>query len=92
MAQLLVRHKVKDYTKWKPIFDEHSAKRKAGGSKGGRLFRSTSDPNELVILFEWEDVNKARQFSESWDLRQAMDRGGCSPNLAVRFLERIRRR
>jgi len=89
MAQLLVRHKVKDYTKWKPIFDEHSAKRKAGGSKGGRLFRSTSDPNELVILFEWEDVNKARQFSESWDLRQAMDRAGVVGRPDLYSLEEI---
>jgi hypothetical protein len=52
MAQLFIRHKVKDYAKWKPLFDEHGAKRKAAGSKGGRLFRSEKDPNEVVILFD----------------------------------------
>ncbi|MGH2521193.1 MAG: AAA family ATPase, partial [Anaerolineales bacterium] len=29
MAHFIVRHKVQDYAKWKPIFDEHSATRQA---------------------------------------------------------------
>ena len=69
MAQLIIRHKVKDYGKWKPLFDEHGAKRKAAGSKGGWLFRSEKDPNEVVTLFEWEDLGKAHKFTESEDLR-----------------------
>jgi heme-degrading monooxygenase HmoA len=89
MIQLLVRHKVKDYSKWKPVFDEHGAKRKAGGSKGGRLFRSGSDPNEVVILFEWEDLAKARQFAESEDLRQAMGRAGVVGKPDLYFLEEV---
>jgi len=36
------------------------ANRKAAGSKGNRLFRSEKDPNEVVILFEWQDLGKAR--------------------------------
>ena len=38
MTYLLVRHKDKDYTKWKTVFDEHSATREASGSKGGVSF------------------------------------------------------
>ena len=51
MAYILVRHKVKDYEKWKPAFDEHETTRKDSGSKGGRLFRNTEDPNEIVVIF-----------------------------------------
>jgi heme-degrading monooxygenase HmoA len=76
MVELIVRAKVQDYAKWKPLFDEHGAKRKAAGSKGGRLFRNEKDPNEVVILFEWEDLGKARKFTESEDLRQTMERAG----------------
>jgi hypothetical protein len=50
MTYMLIRHKVKDYEKWKPVFDEHSALRKANGSRGGRLFRNADDPNETVIM------------------------------------------
>jgi len=89
MAQLIIRHKVKDYAKWKPLFDEHGAKRKAGGSKGGRLFRSEKDPNEVVILFEWEDLGKAHKFTESEDLRQTMERAGVVGKPELYFLEDI---
>jgi heme-degrading monooxygenase HmoA len=89
MAQLFIRHKVKDYAKWKPQFDEHGAKRKAAGSKGGRLFRSEKDPNEVVILLEWEDLVKAHKFAESEDLRQTMERVGVVGKPDIYFLEEI---
>jgi heme-degrading monooxygenase HmoA len=85
MVQFLVRHKVKDYAKWKSAFDEHGAIRKANGSKGGRLFRSEKDPNEVFILFEWDDFGKAHQFAESEDLRKTMERAGAigKPDLYI---------
>ena len=89
MAQLFIRHKVTDYAKWKPLFDEHGAKRKAAGSKGGRLFCSEKDPNEVVILFEWEDLGKAHKFAESEDLRQTMERAGVAGKPDLYFLEEI---
>ena len=89
MVQLIIRHKVNDYAKWKPLFDEHGAKRKAAGSKGGRLFHSEKDPNEVVILFEWEDLGKAHKFTESEDLRQAMERAGVVGKPELYFLEEI---
>jgi len=33
IVQILIRHRVKDYKKWKPLFDEHASKRKASGTK-----------------------------------------------------------
>jgi heme-degrading monooxygenase HmoA len=91
MPYLLVRHKVEDFSRWKPIFDEHGATRKAGGSRGGRLFRSVEDPQEVVILFEWDDLDKARQFAQSEDLRQAMQRAGVTDRPDVYFLEEVER-
>jgi len=57
-----------NYAKWKPVFDADSVNRQANGSRGGQLFRNASDPNELVILFDWEDLEKTRQFAQSEDL------------------------
>lgn len=72
MAHLLVRNTVEDYAKWKPAFDSHSEMRKAAGSKGGRFFRSAEDPNDVLVLIEWDDVDKARAFADSRELREAM--------------------
>ncbi len=89
MPYLLVRHKVQDYAKWKPIFDQHGATRQASGSRGGQLFRNANDPNELVILFEVDDLEKARQFAESDDLRQTMQRAGVADQPDIYFLEAV---
>jgi len=88
-AYMLIRHKVQDYGKWKAAFDAHGATRKTSGSKGGRLLRNAEDPNELVILFEWDDVKKARQFAQSEDLRKAMQGAGVIGKPDIHFLEEV---
>ena len=87
MPYLLVRHKVQDYAKWKPGFDEHGAVRKASSSKGGLLFRNADDPNELVILLEFEDLDRAREFARSDDLRDKMRQVGVVDQPYIYFLE-----
>ena len=78
MPSVLIRHKVQDYSNWKPLFDAHSSTRRAAGSKGGRLFRSADDRDELFILLEWDDMARAREFVESQELRDAMKRAGVA--------------
>lgn len=89
MVYALIRHKVEDYAKWKPLFDEDSANRKAGGSKGGQLFRNIDNPNEIVMLFEWDDLTKARSFTKSEELRKAMERAGVTDKPDTYFLEKV---
>jgi hypothetical protein len=50
------------------------------GSKGGQLFRSQDDPNEVVILLEVSDLAKAKAFAASPDLREVMAKAGCATN------------
>lgn len=88
---MLVRLKVEDYARWKPGFDGHSATRKAHGSKGGHVFRSADDPDEVLILLEWDDLEKARQFAQSDDLRKAMQQSGVSGPPDMYFLDEVDR-
>lgn len=89
MPYLLVRHRVEDYARWRTVFDEHGVNRQSGGSRGGHLFRNADDPNELLILFEWDELEKARQFTQSDDLRQAMQRAGVSDRPDIYFLDEV---
>jgi len=89
MPYLFVRHKVKDYAKWKSVFDEHGATRKGNGSKGGYLFRNADNPSEVIVLLEWDDLRKARLFAQSEDLRKTMERAGVSDKTDVYFLEEL---
>lgn len=88
MSYLIIRHEVEDYAKWKPLFDDHAATRKALGCKGGRLFRSTEKPSEVVIAFEWENLDKAREFTQSDDLRKTMEKAGVIGKPEFFFLEK----
>ena len=78
MPSLLIRHKVKAYDAWKAAFDEHAPTRRANGCQGGRIFRGTVDPPEVVILLAWDDFERARLFADSDDLREAMERAGAT--------------
>lgn len=91
MPYLLVRQKVKDYAKWKPVFDEDGTRRKASGSRGGRLFRNADNLNEVIVLLEWDDLRKARQFAQSDELRKTMERAGVVDKPDVYFLEEAER-
>jgi heme-degrading monooxygenase HmoA len=89
MPYILIRHKVEDYGKYKTIFDQDAANRKASGSLGGQLFHNANNPNEVVFLCEWDDLEKAQQFSQSDDLREKMQQAGVSDHPDVYFLEEI---
>ena len=92
MPYLLVRHKVEDYERWKPAFDhDHGATRKRSGSKGGWILRNAFDPNELVILLEWDSSENARLFVNADETREAMQRAGVTDEPDVYFLEEVER-
>ena len=87
MPYLLIRHKVEDYAKWKPLFDEHGTTREAAGSRGGYVLRNTNDRNEIVILLEVDDIERCRQLVESEDLKETMQRSGVADTPDVYYLE-----
>jgi heme-degrading monooxygenase HmoA len=89
MPYVLVRHKVRNFAKWKPAYDDHGTTRKKAGSKGARLFRNLDKPNETVILIKWNRLDTARKFAKSRDLRAAMKRAGVSGRPDIYFLEEV---
>ena len=87
MPAVLIRHRVADYAAWKPLFDEDGLTRRANGCRGGPLYRSADDPNEVLVLLEWDDLERARLFADSDDLRVAMERAGVIGPPEIWFLE-----
>ena len=89
MAYIMIQHKVLDYAKWKPMYDEHQATRKAYGIRREQLFRGADDPNDLTILFEVSDMNKARELIQSEDLKIVMQRAGVISVPNFHWLEEV---
>jgi hypothetical protein len=86
MNYVLVRHKVADFSKWKPVYDAHLPARQAASATELYLLRNIDDPNEIVILFEAEDLQKAPEFSASDDLRERMQEAGVIDKPDIYFL------
>jgi hypothetical protein len=86
MTHLFIRHQVADFAKWKPVYDGHLAARQNAGLREKNLLRSINNPNEVVLLFEAEDLTRAQTFTESSELREAMQTAGVVGKPDILFL------
>ena len=89
MPSLLIRCQITDYARWKAVFDEHEVLRRANGSQGGKLFRSAANAHELLVLLDWDDLERARLFVDSDDLQEALRRAGVTGEADIWFLEAV---
>jgi quinol monooxygenase YgiN len=76
MIQVLVHHEVSDYKIWRAVFDASIDFRHDGGERSCRVFRKAGDPNDLTLLFEWEDLARAQSYMNSDELRNKMTQAG----------------
>lgn len=76
MPLMIVRQKVEDYKKWKRFFDAAFALRKASGERSCKIFRNTDDPNELTLLFDWDDIRNAVKYSQNKLFKEASKKSG----------------
>lgn len=76
MPYLLERHEVRDYERWREVFDADAAGREAAGCRGARVFRNAEDPQEVVVLFEWNSLENARRRIESATLDRKFEEAG----------------
>ncbi len=83
---LLVRHEVRDYSAWKPEYDADLPNRVQAGLTERFLFRGADDPNEIIILFEADDIARAKEFTQSAGMRETMERAGVVGKPDVYFL------
>lgn len=60
--QLLVRNKVKDFSKWYAHFDKDSAAAAEYGVTLASLWQTADDPNVVFFLLDGENVDRANAF------------------------------
>jgi hypothetical protein len=87
MLHMLVRHRVKEFDAWKAVFDAHAASQREAGLFVRRILRNADDPDELFLLFEVEDFDRARAFLTSPDVPGAQADSGVLDAPDVYFLE-----
>lgn len=87
MPTILIRHRIANAATWELVFEEHRVSRAAHGSFGGRVFRHVDDPDEVFVLLEWDDIDRARLYIRSDELSQVMVEGGVIDRPDIWLLE-----
>ncbi len=90
MINVLVRHKVADFGRWKQVFDENFGIRHHAGELSCRIFHAQENPADLTLFCEWETLEKARFFFASQPLKDGMRKAGVQGTPEIVFLNEIR--
>ena len=89
MAHLFIKHKVADYGAWKEVFDGFVETRRAGGEKSFQILHPDNDPNNLYLMFEWDNLANAQNFLNSPELKSTMEKAGVSEEPQISFLNEL---
>ena len=89
MIQVLVHQEVNDYRNWRAVFDAAIDFRQLGGERSCRVFCKSGDPNNLTLLFEWEDLDGAQRYMNSEELRDKMMQAGVIGIPEIQYLSEM---
>ena len=84
MSYVRIRREVGDYAEWKPYFDDL---RIEYGQQSYQLFRSSENPNDIVMIDEFEDEDRVREFVEMDELRETMTEAGVKGKPGITFFD-----
>jgi hypothetical protein len=87
MVTVFIRHRVKNYAKWKKTFDEFAPTRRAGGETSYLVGNVVGKSNNLCLIFQWNTAASAAKFLKSKELKAAMKDAGVIENPDVFILE-----
>jgi len=82
---MVVRHKVANFAKWKPSYDEHDSMRLANGIHSFVIGRGVEDSNMVMVAVKADDIAKAKAFAKDPGLKAAMKKGGVTGTPLISF-------
>ena len=87
---LVVQHKVADFAKWKAGYLAHDSMRTAYGLSQFRLGRGLDDSNLVIVINKMSDVQKAKEFAASPNLKDAMRKAGVISQPTISYIDLVR--
>ena len=84
---IIVRSDVRDYSDWLPLYTAHLPVRAAAGLVDRHVLQDVDDPNKVTIIFGAEDLDRAKEFIDSAEIRETMREHGVLGKPDIYFLE-----
>jgi quinol monooxygenase YgiN len=78
MPHVLVHQRIEEFERWMEVFDRLGPARAAASCRSTAVFRNREDPHEVVVLFEFADLARAREHMGSAELRAAWRDAGVT--------------
>jgi hypothetical protein len=80
LPYLLIRQKFVDYAQWRTAYDDMADTRAQSGLRTVALTRNKADMDEIVVLFEFDDLARVKEYIQGPGLAEAWRRGGVVPD------------
>ncbi len=81
---LTLHFKVKDFNAWQTSYNGNEKNRASAGITKSKVFRSSDDPNDVLILQDVADVAKARTWYGSSEMNTLMEKSGVLGTPTIR--------
>ncbi len=85
MSTIIIRHRVSDFDTWRPIYEDHGSVRRQYQLTDVSLHRDDEDPNMVTAIFKTDDLERAREFLATPDLKETMGRAGVTSEPEIWF-------
>jgi hypothetical protein len=76
MNYMLCRNRVRNFARWKRVFDSHADAHRKAGLKLVHLWQDEDIPSQVFFLFEIEDVARAKAFVTGPDAPESARESG----------------
>ncbi|MGB7786458.1 MAG: hypothetical protein WBL27_10180 [Salinimicrobium sp.] len=83
MSVVILSHRVDDFKTWKKIYDADLNRREDAGLNEITCGPKIGDPDHIYMVFETDDLEKARQMIENEELKVVMRKAGVTGHLEV---------
>lgn len=80
---IIVKRILKDYDSWKKMVSEKNEMRAQYGSKGVTVYHSGKNPNEVYLVFDWNDAKPYMEYFNHPDVQKALHETGTTEIIEV---------
>ena len=89
MTTMIVRFRVREFERWKAVFDSVAKQREEHGIVDASVHRNVEDRDMIVTILEARSLDVAKSWGNSDALRAAMARAGVEDIVEVEYLEDV---
>ena len=86
-AALIVRHRVANFETWKSVFDSMTDLRRSHGWTQATVYRDAADPNMVTIVNRVSNLDGAKRYGGSPELRDVMQKAGVQGPPEIFFVD-----